>query len=55
MKKYMKPTIDVVEFVNSAQLLSGSALQLGGDYEGGVVLSPESEVVSFESLNFEVE
>lgn len=57
MKKYMKPTIGVVELVNTAQLLSGSALQvqLGDDYEGGTVLSPELELEPLESFNIEFE
>lgn len=56
MKKYMKPTIEVVELVHTAQLLSGSGPLLGGDYvEDGPVLAPDMEGNPLNILNLEMQ
>ena len=42
-KTYIKPVIQTYQINCKTQLMAGSP-QLGGDYTGGTVLSPEMEL-----------
>ena len=47
MKKYIKPSIEIVVLKSNSALLQASPA-LGGNYNGGTVLSPGYEGESFD-------
>ena len=40
-KTYLKPEMEIVEINVNQQILAGSDPGLGGNYNGGTILSPE--------------
>ena len=40
-KKYINPTIEIIDINMDQQLLAGSTPSLGGDYSSGDILAPE--------------
>lgn len=51
-KKYINPTIEIIDINMDQQLLAGSTPSLGGDYSSGDILAPEFE--SEELTDFEL-